>query len=222
MALLVLGALCVRLVQPLLLSFVAVLSLDVGLLDVLALPFWWSFLISILLLDCLIYWQHRLFHRIPWLWCLHRVHHSDPELDVSSAVRFHPLEILLSLFIKASAVWFIGIPVEAVLVFDILLNASAMFNHTNARLPAKMESFVNRLLVTPDMHRIHHSRLSSEADSNYGFCLSIWDSLFASRTWLASQGDECLSIGMPNTKAYRPMSLKALLVMPFKNFRTLP
>ena len=218
-SLLMIGALCVRIIQPLLLSMVALFSQDFGLFSVLDLPFWTVFLLSILLLDCLIYWQHRLFHRVPFLWRLHRVHHSDPELDVSSAVRFHPIEILLSLCIKALAVWLFGIPFEAVLVFDILLNASAMFNHTNARLPVKIEAWVKTILVTPDMHRIHHSRLSLEANSNYGFFLSVWDALFMSKRNHALEGDENLKIGLPESKTYQPASLKEVLVMPFKTFK---
>ncbi|NLQ16472.1 sterol desaturase family protein [Marinomonas sp. M1K-6] len=217
--LLLLGALCVRLVQPFMLSVVAVFSQDFGLLSLLNLPFWLSFILGILWLDGLIYWQHRLFHRIDILWRIHRVHHSDPELDVSSAVRFHPIEILLSLCIKALAVWLLGIPLEAVLVFDILLNASAMFNHTNARLPVNIEAWVQRLLVTPDMHRIHHSRVNLEANSNFGFFLSIWDTLFSTKRAQALAGDEHLKIGLPDTKTYQPASLKAVLAMPFKTFR---
>jgi sterol desaturase/sphingolipid hydroxylase (fatty acid hydroxylase superfamily) len=218
-SLLVIGAFCVRLVQPLLLSIVAVLSQEFGVFSILELPFGLTFLLSILLLDCLIYWQHRLFHRVAFLWRIHRVHHSDPELDVSSAVRFHPIEILLSLCIKAAAIWLFGIPLEAVLVFDILLNASAMFNHTNARLPANIENAVQRLLVTPDMHRIHHSRESLEANSNFGFFLSIWDVLFLSKRACALDGDEDLKIGLPGTKTYQPISFKEILLMPFNTLR---
>ena len=216
LSLLMIGAICVRVVQPLLLSIVALTSANFGVFKQLNLPFWVTFLLSILLLDCLIYWQHRLFHRIPFLWRIHRVHHSDPELDVSSAVRFHPIEIVLSLCIKAIAVFLLGIPVAAVLVFDILLNASAMFNHTNARLPVKIETWVKKLIVTPDMHRIHHSRVNLEANSNYGFFLSIWDGLFKSKRNKALEGDENLRIGLPDTVMYQPKSLKEVLVMPFK------
>jgi sterol desaturase/sphingolipid hydroxylase (fatty acid hydroxylase superfamily) len=217
--LLIAGALCVRLIQPLFLSLVAVFSQDFGLFNMLDLPLWSTLLLSVLLLDCLIYWQHRLFHRVPLFWRLHRVHHSDPELDLSSAIRFHPIEIVLSLAIKALAVLVLGIPVEAVLIFDVLLNASAMFNHTNARLPPKIESLVRKILITPDMHRIHHSRVSEQANSNYGFFLSIWDGLFRSKKETAPQGDKNLNIGFPGTKTYQPESLTELLVMPFKTYK---
>lgn len=213
------GALCVRIAQPLLLSLVALFGQNFGLFNWFDLPFWSVVLVSILALDCLIYWQHRLFHEVPLLWRLHRVHHSDPELDVSSAIRFHPIEILLSLVIKASAVFVLGIPVEAVLIFDVLLNASAMFNHTNARLPKWLESWAQFVIITPDLHRIHHSRVSEEANSNYGFFLSVWDGLFHSKRRFALHGDEHLNIGFPGTKTYQPASLKALLVMPFKTYQ---
>ncbi|WOD06506.1 sterol desaturase family protein [Marinomonas sp. GJ51-6] len=213
------GALCVRIAQPLLLSLVAVFGQNFGLFNTFDLPFWSVVLLSVLALDCLIYWQHRLFHEIPLLWRLHRVHHSDPELDVSSAIRFHPIEILLSLVIKAFAVLVLGIPVEAVLIFDMLLNASAMFNHTNARLPKWLESLVQLVIITPDLHRIHHSRESEETNSNYGFFLSIWDAAFRSKRKQALNGDENLNIGFPGTKTYQPDSLKALLAMPFKTFQ---
>lgn len=219
MFLFALGALCVRVIQPLLLATIAISSSEFGVFLWLELPFWTVFLLSLLLLDCLVYWQHRLFHRIPLLWRIHRVHHSDPELDVSTAVRFHPVEIVLSLFIKGLAVWLLGIPVEAVLAFDILLNTSAMFNHTNVRLPVIIEGWLKKLLVTPDMHRIHHSRVSLEANSNYGFFLSIWDSLFRSKRNNALGGDEYLKIGLPDTKTYQPTSLKDVLVMPFTVFK---
>ncbi|ETX10959.1 fatty acid hydroxylase [Marinomonas ushuaiensis DSM 15871] len=217
--LLMLGALCVRITQPFLLSMVALFSQSFGLFKNIDLPYWSVILLSILLLDCLIYWQHRLFHGVPFLWRLHRVHHSDPELDVSSAIRFHPIEIVLSLVIKAIAVLLLGIPIEAVLIFDVLLNASAMFNHTNARLPSQIESLVQYLVITPDMHRIHHSRISEETNSNYGFFLSIWDAIFRSKREKALQGDENLNIGFPGTKTYQPDSLKDILIMPFQAFK---
>ena len=221
MSLFVIGALCVRVIQPLLLAIIAFSSSEFGLFWWLGLPFWLVFLFSILILDCLIYWQHRLFHRIPFLWRIHRVHHSDPELDVSSAVRFHPIEIVLSLLIKGLAVWLLGIPIEAVLAFDILLNASAMFNHTNVRLPVMIEFWLKKVLVTPDMHRIHHSRVNLEANSNYGFFLSIWDALFRSKRNSSLKGDEYLKIGLPDTTTYQPTSFKDVLVMPFTVFKSI-
>lgn len=214
--LLAVDSIVVRMIQPLILLAIASLGNHP-----LPLENWLTgtgaFITSLVLLDFTIYWQHRLFHRIPLFWRLHRVHHSDPELDVSSAIRFHPVEILLSLLIKGSVIWLFGISPLAVLTFDILLNGCALFNHTNARLPQRLERLVRRILVTPDMHRIHHSRVDSEAHSNFGFCLSIWDRLFQSYTATANHGDAGLNIGLPGTQTYAPESFKALLLMPLKS-----
>ena len=209
------SSLIARLSVPIGLTAVALYNQEhgIGLFNQIATPSSVAIILSMLLLDILIYWQHRLFHRVAFLWRIHRVHHSDPELDVSSAVRFHPIEIVLSLCIKALTVCLLGIPIEAVLVFDILLNASAMFNHTNARLPVNIETWVKKVFVTPDMHRIHHSRVNLEANSNYGFFLSIWDAFFKTKRNDALGGDGNLKIGMPDTVTYQPTSLKEVLVM---------
>lgn len=207
-------ALMVRFCQPLLLAAVALLP-SYSFAPLKHLPELWAFVVALILLDALIYWQHRLFHTVPWFWRLHRVHHSDPELDVSSAVRFHPIEILLSLAIKALAIWLLGIPAEAVLLFDILLNGFAMFNHTNIHLHRRIDLPLRWFVVTPDMHRIHHSRQKNEANSNYGFCLSVWDRLFSSYTADSQYGDQALNIGLPATKAYAPRRFSQLLIMPF-------
>lgn len=214
LGLLLVDALLVRIAQSLLLMGVALLpAAPFAVFPTLPSPL--SLVLSLICLDLLIYWQHRLFHAVPFLWRLHRVHHSDPELDTTSAVRFHPLEILLSLFIKAAAIWLFGISASAVLLFDIVLNSLAMFNHTNVRLGKKLEAPVRRLIVTPDMHRIHHSRIPAEANSNYGFCLSIWDRLFNSYTAHSQSGDSRLNIGLPQTQRYAPTSFIELLKMPF-------
>ena len=134
-------------------------------------------LISVLLLDLLIYWQHRLFHRIPLLWRLHRMHHTDLDLDVTSGTRFHPLEILLSMMIKLSAVALLGISPVALLLFEIILNAAALFNHANLALPQAVDRWVRLVLVTPDMHRVHHSIHPQETNSNFGFNQPWWDRL---------------------------------------------
>lgn len=214
LGLLLIDALLVRFLQPLLLVGIALLP-TASFAPLQYLPSSLSFIASLVLLDLLIYWQHRLFHYVPWLWCLHRVHHSDPELDTTSAVRFHPLEIALSLVIKALAIWMLGISAAAILVFDILLNSLAMFNHTNVRLGKRLEPLVRSLVVTPDMHRIHHSRTPLEANSNFGFCLSIWDRLFKSYIARSQSGDHHLNIGLPQTARYAPASFIELLKMPF-------
>lgn len=213
-SLLLIDSLLVRLFQPLLLAGVAALP-AAAFAPLPMFPSPLALLLSLLLLDLLIYWQHRLFHSIPWLWRLHRVHHSDPELDTTSAVRFHPLEILLSLVIKAVAIWLFGISAAAVLIFDILLNGLAMFNHTNVNLPPRIEQPLRRVIVTPAMHRIHHSRTHQEANRNFGFCLSLWDRCFKSYLADSRHGDKQLNIGLPQTQDYAPKSLLELLKMPF-------
>lgn len=165
-----------------------------GLLNQSALPGWAAVLLAVLLLDLAIYFQHVLFHAVPVLARLHAVHHADPDFDLTTGIRFHPLEMLLSALIKFAAVVALGAPVLAVLIFEVLLNGTAMFNHANVALPAWLEPWVRRVLVTPDMHRIHHSVIEAERNSNYGFCLSLWDRLLGSYT-PAPRGE--LDIGLP-------------------------
>jgi len=173
-------------------------------------------LASVVALDLLIYVQHLVFHRVPLLWRLHRVHHTDLDFDVTTAVRFHPIEIFLSLLIKAAAVIALGAPMEAIFLFEILLNATAMFNHGNVRLPRVVDSILRLLIVTPDMHRVHHSVHSAETNSNYGFNLSIWDRVFSTYRAQPVDGHETMVIGL---KAYREpvdLSLPFLLIQPFR------
>ena len=171
---------------------------------------------SVTLLDLTIYLQHRLFHALPWLWRIHRVHHADPEVDVSTALRFHPVESVLSMLLKTGVVVTFGMPPIGVLMFEIILNGAAMFNHTNASLPHHAERWVRFILVTPDMHRIHHSTNITEANRNYGFSVSWWDRLFGS--YRAPTGT-CLpkSIGLPDGPAApEHVQLHGLLLMPFR------
>ena len=214
--LLAIDSLLVRLVQPLLLIGIAMIEAN-PIQITQSLPDTLAVIASLFILDFTIYWQHRLFHKVPIFWRLHRVHHSDPELDVSSAVRFHPIEIILSLLIKASVIWLLGIPPTAILIFDLLLNATALFNHTHVRLPVWLEFPLHKVVVTPDMHRIHHSRRQEEADSNFGFCLSIWDRIFNSYVADGKHGDGGLNIGLPGTQGYAPATFSALLTMPFRH-----
>jgi sterol desaturase/sphingolipid hydroxylase (fatty acid hydroxylase superfamily) len=166
-----------------------------NLLEISAAP---AFAASVLLLDLTIYAQHRLFHRVPWLWRIHRVHHSDAQLDVSTALRFHPAESLLSMGLKAAVAFSFGMPPDAVLVFEILLNAAAMFNHANVSLGPRWDHVLRLLLVTPDMHRIHHSTSREEADRNYGFSLSWWDHLFRSYRGMPHIDQTAMPIGLPD------------------------
>lgn len=167
-----------------------------GLLAGLDLPVWLVFALSLLLLDLAIYAQHVATHRVPWLWHLHRLHHADRHLDATTALRFHPLEIVLSVLWKVSVVTLLGAPPGAVLIHEILVNAAALFNHANRRLPPRMETGLRWLVVTPDVHRIHHSRRREETDSNYGNVLTLWDRLFG--TWRAQPrgGQAGLVIGL--------------------------
>ena len=170
--------------------------------------------IAILLGFLTLYLQHVLFHSVPLLLRLHAVHHADPDFDLTTGIRFHPLEILISALIKLAAVAALGAPVLAVLVFELLLNATAMFNHANVSLPGWLEPWIRRLLVTPDMHRVHHSVIEAERNSNYGFCLSVWDRLLGTYT-LAPRGQ--LDIGLAAWRDQRTIAtLHGTLGMPFR------
>lgn len=171
-----------RLLLPLGLAGVALWAQarGIGLFSGLAWPRWLEFALALLLLDLAIYWQHRLLHVLPWLWPLHRVHHTDTTLDATSALRFHPFEIALSLAIKLALVLAFGVPAAAILAFEILLSSFALFTHANLALPSPLDRVLRWLLVTPTMHRVHHSNLANEQRSNYGFHLSVWDRLFRS------------------------------------------
>ena len=139
---------------------------------------WLELIAAVVLLDLAIYVQHVIFHKVPMLWRLHRLHHADIDFDVTTGVRFHPIEIVLSMLIKFAVVTLLGPAAVAVMVFEVLLNATLMFNHGNVRLPVALDTWVRRFVVTPDMHRVHHSVHRYETDSNFGFNLAIWDRLF--------------------------------------------
>lgn len=179
-------------------------------------PDWLELGLAFVVLDLVIYLQHRLFHAAPWLWRLHRVHHADTGFDVTTALRFHPLEIALSMAIKLAAIALFGASAEAVLLFEIVLNGAAMFNHGNVTLPRWLERGLRLLIVTPDMHRIHHSVLMGEAGSNYGFNLSCWDRLFASYTAAPSRPQETMPIGLDHFRAPREAWLDRMLLQPFR------
>jgi len=217
-ALLAVDALLLRLLLPagaVGVAFWAVQA-DFGVLNFFAIEGVAAIIVAVLLLDLLIYAQHVLFHAVPVLWRLHKVHHADQEIDVSTGLRFHPIEILLSMLIKMAAVALIGAPVAAVLLFEILLNGMAMFNHSNVRLPLLLDVWLRRLLVTPDMHRVHHSVHQRETNSNYGFNLSIWDRLFGTYVAQPRDGHDDMRIGLPQFQSGRADSLMDLLKIPFK------
>ena len=184
-----------------------------GLFNRIDVPAWFAVLGGLVLLDLVIYLQHVLFHSIPMLVRLHAVHHADADFDLTTGVRFHPIEILISAMIKLGAVAAFGAPVAAVLAFEVILNAAAMFNHANVSLPEWAEPWVRRVLVTPDMHRIHHSVAEAERNSNYGFCLSLWDRLLGTYT-PAPRGK--LDIGLSAWRETRNIAtLSGTLAMPF-------
>lgn len=188
-----------------------------GLLNQLAAPLWIAIPLSVLLLDLAIYLQHRLFHHVPLLWRLHRMHHADLELDVTTGARFHPVEILLSMLIKIALVAALGAPAVAVLLFEILLNASSMFNHGNVALPGPLDRLLRRALVTPDMHRIHHSVIPAETDSNFGFNLSLWDRLFRTYRAEPAAGQLGMTIGLAQFRDPRELRLDRMLLQPLRD-----
>ncbi|WP_217519718.1 sterol desaturase family protein [Vibrio metschnikovii] len=189
---------------------------QIGVFHYLGLPSWLVILLSLLLLDAIIYGQHVLFHRVPYLWRLHRMHHTDQDIDVTTGARFHPIEILLSMWIKIGAVLLLGIPPSAVLLFEIILNASAMFNHSNAKLAIPIDHWLRKWLVTPDMHRVHHSIIPKETHTNFGFCLSIWDRLFGTYCAQPEHGHDKMIIGLPLFKKSREQWLDKMLSQPFR------
>ena len=173
--------------------------------------------LSVLLLDMLIYWQHRLFHTVPMLWRFHKMHHADSHVDTTTGLRFHPVEIAMSLGIKAAAVVILGVPAIAVVIFEVALNGFALFNHANIRLPQKWDDRIGLVLITQRLHRIHHSQAKNESNSNYGFSVSWWDRLFNSFTPRAAFSDETLPIGQKDVPATKKnASIIALLQQPFK------
>ena len=188
-----------------------------GLLSVLHLPPWFAMMIGVLLLDLAIYFQHVMFHAVPALWRLHRVHHTDLDFDVTTGNRFHPVEILISTAIKCAAVAAIGASPLAVLVFEVLLNATAMFNHANASLPAPAERWARLLVVTPDMHRIHHSMRYEESSSNFGFNLPWWDRLFGTYRAHPAAGHEAMTIGVDAFRSAEDLRLDRLLLQPLRD-----
>lgn len=189
-----------------------------GLLAYINLPLWVELLVAIVVLDMLIYWQHVASHKLPILWRVHRVHHVDRDLDASTGIRFHPIEIVLSMFFKMACVLLLGASALAVFLFEILLNASALFNHANLRLPSAVDRILRQIIVTPDMHRVHHSTEKKETDSNYGFFLSVWDRLF--RTYIAQPklGHQDMRIGLVEYQSEQPACFVWSLKLPFKSY----
>jgi sterol desaturase/sphingolipid hydroxylase (fatty acid hydroxylase superfamily) len=189
---------------------------EMGLLRILEIPESVAIVTSIVLLDLAIYLQHLILHAVPLLWRLHRVHHADLDFDVTTGVRFHPIEILLSMGIKFLVIVTLGPPILAVLIFETLLNVTAMFNHSNVAMPAWIDRIFRFVLVTPDMHRVHHSIDRSETNSNFGFCFSLWDRLMSTYIEAPALGHLAMTIGVPELREIKKVvDLKGLLAIPF-------
>ena len=187
-----------------------------GLFNMVEVPVWLAIIVSIIVLDFAIYLQHVLFHAVPALWRLHRMHHADQAIDVTTGLRFHPIEIVLSMVIKLAVVAALGPPAVAVLIFEVLLNATAMFNHSNIRLPQGVDRVLRLFVVTPDMHRVHHSIDRKETDSNYGFNLPWWDRLLGTYIAQPAKGHDDMTIGFEQFRRVREQWLDKMLTQPFR------
>ena len=189
---------------------------SLGLFNQLQWPFWLVSISSVIFLDLVIYTQHVVFHRVPILWRLHRMHHADRDYDFTLGSRFHPIEIVLSMLIKVAIVFSFGIPVVSVILFEMILNGMAMFNHGNFRIPFKLDALLRLILVTPDMHRVHHSDIPAETHSNFGFNLSCWDRLFKTYISQPQKGHKEMTIGLPIFKDSKYLKLPYMLKIPFE------
>lgn len=187
-----------------------------GLGPALGAPGWLWAIVCVLALDAAIWAQHVAFHRVPLLWRLHRMHHADLDIDVTTGLRFHPLEIFLSMLIKFAVIAILGAPAIAVLVFEVLLNATSMFNHSNVKMPERVDAILRQVIVTPDMHRVHHSVDPSETHSNFGFNLSIWDRLAGFYRAQPKLGHEGMTIGLPIFRDPSELRLDRMLLQPLR------
>jgi sterol desaturase/sphingolipid hydroxylase (fatty acid hydroxylase superfamily) len=210
-----------RIVMPVLPIGMAAIAAEHGwgLFNMVAVPYWLAVVVSFVLLDLVIYGQHVLVHKVPLLWRLHRMHHADLDFDVTTGARFHPLEILFSFVIKIAVVAVLGAPALAVLIFEVVLNATSMFNHGNVRLPTAIDRVLRLFVVTPDMHRVHHSIKRYETDSNYGFNLPWWDRLFGTYRAQPEDGHTGMTIGLPFFREPREEHLHRLLLQPFRRVK---
>lgn len=218
LGLVVVNTVLLRLIFPVVAVGLALLAQehDWGLFNIFAVPDWLVFIASVLALDLAIYLQHVMFHAVPAFWRLHRMHHADLEFDVTTGLRFHPIEILLSMGIKLAVVAALGPPAVAVLVFEVLLNITSMFNHSNIHIPKSMDQVLRLVLVTPDMHRVHHSIHPSETNSNFGFNLPWWDRLLGTYRQQPRDGHETMTIGIEQFRTRRDLWLDRLLLQPLR------
>lgn len=218
LGLVVLDTVILRLTFPLLAVGLAMIAAERGwgLFNTIALPDWVAILVSVLLLDLAIYLQHVLFHAVPGLWRLHRMHHADLEFDATTGLRFHPVEIAMSMAIKLAVVAALGPPAVAVLIFEVLLNSTALFNHANIDLPRSVDRWLRLIVVTPDMHRVHHSVDPRETNSNYGFNLPWWDRLLGTYVAQPALGHDGMKIGIEQFRTRRDLWLDRMLVQPLR------
>ena len=217
LSLVLVDTLIVRLLFPTAAVGTALMVADLGwgVLNVVSVPYWAALLISVAVLDLAIYLQHVMFHALPALWRLHMVHHADLDLDVTSGSRFHPIEILISMLYKLAVISVLGPPVLGVLIFEVVLNALAMFNHANVRMPLVLDRVLRWIIVTPDMHRVHHSVESREHNRNFGFNLSLWDRVLGTYTDQPAKGHQGMIIGLNRFREITWQSLPRILAMPF-------
>ncbi len=187
-----------------------------GLMPLLTLPLWLEAALCLAAFDCAVYLQHRLLHAVPWLWRLHRMHHADTDFDTSTGVRFHPLEALFSMLVKMLVMVGLGAPVAVVILFEVLLNATSLFNHGNVRLPAALDRLLRKVIVTPDMHRVHHSADSRELNHNFGFNLAWWDYLFGTYRAQPAAGHRGMRVGLDRFRGPGEQQLHRLLLQPFR------
>jgi sterol desaturase/sphingolipid hydroxylase (fatty acid hydroxylase superfamily) len=190
-------------------------ELGLGLLNQIDVPFWVAVILSVVVLDLIIYLQHVMFHAVPALWRLHMVHHADLDYDVTTGSRFHPFEMLLSVIIKVVAVLILGPPVVALVVFEVLLNVTAMFNHSNVQIPFAVDRVLRWFVVTPDMHRVHHSVVPVETNSNFGFNLPWWDRLLGTYVDQPAAGHLKMNIGLRQFREPKRLTLPWMLLLPF-------
>jgi len=218
LAVVFLDTLLVRLIFPIVAVGLAAMAQERGwgLFNVLNVPAWIAVIVSVVALDFAIYLQHVMFHAVPALWRLHRMHHTDLEFDVSTGLRFHPVEILLSMVIKLAVVAALGPPAVAVLVFEVLLNATSMFNHSNINIPLRNDCILRLFVVTPDMHRVHHSIHPNETNSNFGFNLPWWDRLLGTYQPQPRDGHETMTIGIEQFRSRRDLWIDRMLVQPLR------
>ena len=186
-----------------------------GLFNIINFPIWIEIILTVIILDFIIWGQHLLSHKIPFVWRFHRMHHTDRDLDVTTAVRFHPFEIIFSMFIKITSIYILGASAIAVIIFEIMLNGMAMFNHANLRIPFRIENVLRKFIVTPDLHRIHHSIYIDEHNKNFGFSLSIWDKIFKCYLDQPRDGHKDMKLGL-KWQNDKPTKLGWSLWIPFK------